>query len=118
MEYLWAFIIGGLICVIGQILMDVANLTPGVILVAFVTAGVFLGALNIYDYVIDIGGAGATIPLPGFGYSLAKGAIKAVNEIGLIGAFTGGITSTAGGITAAIVFGYLMSLIFNAKTKK
>ena len=118
MDYLWAFIIGGLICVIGQILMDVANLTPGVILVAFVTAGVFLGALYIYDYIIDIGGAGATIPLPGFGYSLAKGAIKAVNENGLIGAFTGGITSTAGGITAAIVFGYLMSLIFNAKTKK
>lgn len=118
MDYLWAFIIGGLICVIGQILMDVANLTPGVILVAFVTVGVFLGALNIYDYVIDIGGAGATIPLPGFGYSLAKGAIKAVNENGLIGAFTGGITSTAGGITAAIVFGYLMSLIFNAKTKQ
>lgn len=118
MEYLWAFIIGGLICVIGQILMDVANLTPGVILVAFVTAGVFLGALNIYDYIIDIGGAGATIPLPGFGYSLAKSAIKAVNENGLIGAFTGGITGTAGGITAAIVFGYLMSLIFNAKTKQ
>lgn len=117
MNYIYAFLIGGLICVIAQILMDTTKLTPARILVIFVTLGVFLGAFGLYDKLVDIGGAGATIPLPGFGNSLAKGAIKAVNQQGLIGVFTGGITATSGGITAAIFFGYVMALIFNPKTK-
>lgn len=117
MQFFYAFIIGGGICVVGQILMDTTKLTPARILVAFVTIGTVLGAFGLYDKVIEIGGAGATIPLVGFGNSLAKGAIKAVNEDGLIGALTGGITATAGGITAAIVFGYLMAVIFNPKSK-
>ena len=117
MDYIRAFITGGIICVIGQILMDKTKLTPARILVIFVTGGAILGAFGIYDKIVDIGGAGATVPLPGFGNSLAKGAIKAVKEQGLIGAFTGGITGTAAGITAAIFFGYLMAVIFNPKTK-
>lgn len=117
MEYLSAFIVGGIICVIGQILMDTTKLTPARILVIFVTVGAILGAFGIYDKIVEIGGAGATVPLPGFGNSLAKGAIKAVEEKGLIGAFTGGITGTAAGITAAIFFGYIMALVFNPKTK-
>lgn len=117
MEYIAAFIVGGLICVIGQILMDTTKLSPGKILVAFVTLGAVLGAFGIYQKLVEIGGAGATIPLPGFGLSLAKGAMKAVREEGLLGAFTGGIKATAGGITAAIVFGYIMAVIFNPKTK-
>ena len=108
---------GGIICVIGQILMDKTKLTPARILVIFVTIGTILGAFGVYDKLIEFGGAGASIPLPGFGNSLAKGAIKAVDEKGLIGAFTGGITGTAAGITAAIFFGYIMALIFNPKTK-
>lgn len=117
MTYISAFIVGGIICVLGQILMDTTKLTPARILVIFVTLGTILGAFGIYDKIIEIGGAGASIPLPGFGNSLAKGAIKAVEEQGLIGAFTGGITGTAAGITAAIFFGYTMALIFNPKTK-
>lgn len=117
MVYVSAFIVGGIICVIGQILMDTTKLTPARILVIFVTVGTILGAFGIYDKIVEIGGAGASIPLPGFGNSLAKGAIKAVEEKGLIGAFTGGITGTAAGITAAIFFGYIMALIFNPKTK-
>ncbi len=117
MVYFSAFIVGGILCVIGQILMDTTKLTPARILVIFVTLGTILGAFGIYDKIIEIGGAGASIPLPGFGNSLAKGAIKAVEEKGLIGAFTGGITGTAAGITAAIFFGYTMALIFNPKTK-
>lgn len=97
--------------------MDTTKLTPARILVIFVTVGAILGAFGIYDKLVEIGGAGATVPLPGFGNSLAKGAIKAVEEKGLIGAFTGGITGTAAGITAAIFFGYIMALIFNPKTK-
>ncbi|MGL5380848.1 stage V sporulation protein AE [Clostridium sp.] len=117
MQFVSAFIVGGLICVIGQILMDTTKLTPARILVTFVTLGAILGAFGLYDKLIEIGGAGASVPLPGFGNSLAKGAIKAVNEKGLIGAFTGGITGTAAGITAAIFFGYMMACIFNPKTK-
>ncbi|MGH4137667.1 stage V sporulation protein AE [Clostridium sp.] len=116
-NYIMAFIVGGVICVIGQILMDTTKLTPARILVLFVTAGVILGALNIYDVVIEYGKAGGSIPLPGFGYSLAKGVMKEVDEVGLVGAFTGGIKGTAGGITAAIFFGYVMALIFNPKSK-
>ena len=115
MDYVSAFIVGGLICVIAQILMDRTKLTPARILVIFVTLGAILGGFGIYDKLIEIGGAGATIPLPSFGNSLADAAIK---EDGLLGAFIGGIKGAAGGITAAIFFGYLMALIFNPKTKK
>ena len=118
MEYVSAFIVGGLICVAGQILMDTTKLTPARILVIFVTVGAVLGAFGIYDKLVDIGGAGATIPLPSFGNSLAKAAIQAVQEDGLLGAITGGIKGAAGGITAAIFFGYLMACLFNPKTKE
>jgi stage V sporulation protein AE len=117
-DYLKAFITGGLICVIGQILIDKTNMTPARILVSFVTAGVILTALGIYEPIVKFGGAGATVPLPGFGYALAKGAIKGVKESGVLGAFTGGATATAGGITAAIVFGYIIAVLFDPKTKK
>lgn len=116
-DYIMAFIVGGIICVVGQILMDTTKLTPARILVLFVTTGVVLGALNIYDVLVQYGKAGATIPLTGFGHSLAKSVMKEVDEVGLVGAFTGGIKGTAGGITAAIFFGYLMALIFNSKSK-
>lgn len=118
MELVKAFVVGGLICVVGQILMDTTNLTPGRILVIFVTLGAILGGFGVYEKLVEFAGAGATVPLPGFGNSLAKGAIQGVEEHGLLGAFTGGISGTAGGITAAIFFGYLMALIFNPKTKK
>lgn len=118
MEFIKAFIVGGAICVIGQILMDTTKLTPGRILVVFVTIGTILGAFGIYDKLVEFGGAGATIPLPGFGNTLAKASIKAVEGSGLLGAFTGGITGAAAGITASIFFGYLMAVIFNPKTKK
>jgi stage V sporulation protein AE len=118
MDYVNAFIVGGIICVIGQILIDTTKLTPGRILVVFVVLGVIVGAFGWYDYLITFGGAGATIPLPSFGNSLAKAAIKEVKETGFWGAFTGGIKGTAAGITASIFFGYLMALIFNPKTKK
>lgn len=118
MDYVSAFIVGGLICVIAQILMDRTKLTPARILVIFVTLGAILGGFGIYDKLIEIGGAGATIPLPSFGNLLADAAIKGVKEDGLLGAFIGGIKGAAGGITAAIFFGYLMALIFNPKTKK
>lgn len=117
-NYIVSFIVGGSICVIAQILMDKTKLTPARILVSFVTIGVILGALNIYDFVVKYGKAGATIPLPGFGYALAKSTIKEVEQKGLIGAFTGGIKGAAGGITAAILFGYIMALLFNSKTKQ
>ncbi len=118
MDYVMAFVVGGLICVIGQVLMDKTSFTPARIVVCFVTVGVILGALNIYGLIVNVGKAGATVPLPGFGYSLAKATIKEVDSRGIIGAFTGGIKGTAGGISAAILFGYLMALIFNPKTKE
>lgn len=118
MDYINAFIVGGLICVIAQILMDTTKLTPARILVIFVTLGAVLGGFGIYDKLIVIGGAGASVPLPSFGNALADAAIKGVKEEGLIGAFTGGIKGAAGGITAAIFFGYIMALIFNPKTKQ
>lgn len=116
-DYIMAFVVGGTICVIAQILMDTTKLTPARILVSFVTIGAVLGALNIYDIVVKYGKAGATVPLPGFGYNLAKSVIAEVDKYGLIGVFTGGIKGSAGGITAAIFFGYIMALIFNSKTK-
>ncbi|MGF7399542.1 stage V sporulation protein AE [Thermoanaerobacterium thermosaccharolyticum] len=118
MDYIRAFVVGGLICVIAQILMDKTKLTPARILVLYVTLGAILGGFGLYKKLIDFGGAGATVPLLGFGNSLAQGAIKAVKKDGIIGAFTGGLTATAGGISAAVFFGYLFSIIFNPKTKK
>lgn len=112
------FVVGGLICVIGQILIDKTKLTPARILVIFVTTGAILGGLGIYKYLVDFAGAGATVPLTGFGYNLAKGAIEGVKETGLVGAFTGGVMAAAGGIAAAVFFGYLASLISKPKMKK
>ena len=118
MSVLKCFVTGGLICVIGQILIDKTKLTPARILVIFVTTGAILGGLGIYQYIVDFAGAGATVPLTGFGYNLAKGAIKAVKETGILGAFTGGVTAAAGGISAAIFFGYIASLISKPEMKK
>ncbi len=112
------FVVGGLICVIGQILIDKTKLTPARILVVFVTAGAILGGLGIYKYLIDFAGAGATVPLTGFGANLAKGAIEGVKEQGILGAFIGGVKASSGGIAAAIFFGYIASLIAKPKIKK
>ncbi len=112
------FIVGGLICVCGQILIDKTKLTPARILVLFVTLGTILGGLGIYQHLVDFAGAGATVPLTGFGYNLAKGAIEGVQQNGLIGAFSGGVKNAAGGIAAAVFFGYIASLISKPKMKK
>ena len=116
--YLKVFLIGGFICMLGQLLIIHTNLTSARILVLFVCIGAILEAFKLYDPIIAFAGAGATVPIVGFGRTLAKGAIDAVKEKGLIGVFTGGLTATAGGITAAIVSAYLFSLIFSSKTKK
>ncbi len=113
-----SFWVGGLICVIAQILIDKTKLTPAKIMVLYVVSGAFLTLLGIYEPIVKFSGAGATVPIVGFGYTLAKGAMKAIDEIGLIGALTGGITAAAGGITAAILFGYLAALLFKSKGKK
>lgn len=118
LQLLKCFIVGGLICVIGQILIDKTKLTPARILVIFVTTGAILGGLGIYQYLVDFAGCGATVPLTGFGNNLAKGAITAVKENGIIGAFTGGVKNAAGGIAAAVFFGYIASLISKPKMKK
>ena len=112
------FITGGLICIIGQLLIDKTKLTSARILVIFVTTGVILCGLGIYQYLIDFAGCGATVPLLGFGANLAKGAIEAVKDQGLIGAFIGGVKASAGGIAAAIFFGYIASLLAKPKLKK
>lgn len=112
-----AFAVGGLLCVAGQLLLLRTNLTSARILVVYVVAGVALTALGLYKPLVDFAGAGATVPLTGFGYSLAMGAIEAVHEQGLVGAFTGGIVNTAGGIAAAIVFGLLNALVFKPRPK-
>ncbi len=117
MVYVKAFLVGGLFCLIGQILIDKTKLTPARILVSYVVAGVFLGAIGLYKPLVDFAGAGATVPLTGFGYTLAKGVREAVQQDGLIGILTGGLKAAAGGITAAIVFGLIVSLIFKAKDK-
>lgn len=117
MDYIKAFLIGGLLCMIGQILIDKTKLTPARILVSYVVIGVFLGAIGVYKPFAEFAGAGATVPLTGFGYNLAKGVKEAVEQDGLLGAFTGGLKATAGGITAAIIAGLLASLIFKAKDK-
>jgi stage V sporulation protein AE len=118
MNYLWAFIIGGLICVVGQILLSKTNMTPARILVVFVTAGVILTAIGVYEPLVKLSGGGAQVPLTGFGYALAKGAFKGVDESGLLGALSGGVVGTAAGIASAVLFGYLIALIFKPKTKK
>ena len=118
MIMLKCFVVGGLLCVIGQILIDKTKLTPARILVIYVTLGAILGGLGIYKYLIDFAGCGATVPLTGFGANLAKGAIDTVQEQGLLGAFIGGVKASAGGIAAAIFFGYIASLLAKPKMKK
>ena len=118
MEYLNAFLCGGLLCAVGQILIDKTSLTPARILTGYVVAGVLLGALGLYELLVEWGGAGATVPLTGFGYSLAKGVQKAVAQQGWLGVFTGGLTATAGGIAAAVVFAVVMALLFRPGDKR
>ncbi len=113
LEYLKAFLVGGAFCAVGQLLIDLTKLTPARILVSYVVSGVILGGLGLYQPLVDFAGAGATVPLTGFGNLLAKGVKKAVDENGFLGIFTGGFTSAAAGITAAILFGFLVSLIFS-----
>ena len=117
MEYLKAFLLGGLFCAAGQILIDKTKLTPARILTGYVVAGVILSALGLYQPLADWGGAGATVPLTGFGHLLAKGVRQAVAEQGWLGCLTGGLTSAAGGITAAVFFGLLVAMLFRAKDK-
>ena len=117
MDYLKAFLVGGLLCLIGQILIDKTKLTPARILVSYVVAGVFLGAIGIYQPLAEFAGAGASVPLTGFGNTLAKGVKEAVQEDGFLGIFTGGLKASAGGITAAILAGLAASFLFKAKDK-
>ena len=117
MNYLWAFIIGGLFCAVGQALIGYTKLTPARILVSYVVAGVILGAFNLYKPLVDFAGAGATVPLTGFGNVLVEGVKQAIDEKGFLGVLTGGLTGAAGGITAAILFGLLTALIFRPKEK-
>ena len=118
MEYLNAFLCGGILCAIGQILIDRTQLTPARILTGYVVTGVLLGAVGVYQPIADWGGAGASVPLTGFGFALAKGVKKAVAEQGWLGVFTGGLTATAGGIAAAVGFGVLMALLFRPGDKR
>lgn len=117
MELVWAFIIGGLFCAIGQLLIDYTKLTPARILVSFVVAGVILSAFGWYTKLVDFAGGGASVPLTGFGHLLAEGIRKAIDEKGFLGVFTGGITSAAGGITAALIFGLVAASVFKPKDK-
>ena len=116
-EYLWAFVVGGLLCAIAQVLLDKTSLTPARILVGYVVAGVVLGAIGVYSPLAEIAGAGATTPLTGFGYLIAKGVRAAVDEKGLLGVLTGGLAAASGGISAAICFGYIAALIAKRKMK-
>lgn len=118
MMYAKAFVVGGILCAIGQLLIMKTKLTSARILVGYVTCGVILGALGLYKPLIDFAGAGATVPLTGFGYTLAHGAMEAARGEGILGAFTGGVVSAAGGISAAVFFGYLAALVFKPKMKK
>ncbi len=117
MDYLKAFLVGGFLCLIGQILIDKTKLTPARILVSYVVAGVILGAVGVYKPLVEFAGAGASVPLTGFGYTLSKGVREAVDKDGFLGIFTGGLKATAGGITAAVFAGLLASLLFKAKDK-
>lgn len=114
-EYLAAFIIGGCICIIGQLLMDLTKLTPAHVLVLFVTTGTLLGGIGWYDKLIKLGGAGATVPLTGFGNLLATGVLEAVDQHGFLGIFTGAFQASAAGLCAAIIFGFIMSILFTPK---
>ena len=118
MDYLKAFLCGGLLCAVGQIIIDKTKLTPARILVGYVVSGVLLQAVGLYQYLVDWAGAGATVPLTGFGYTLARGVEKAVAEQGLLGALTGGLSATAGGITAAMLFSLIAALIFKPGEKR
>ena len=117
-KYFWAFLVGGLICVAAQVLLDRTKLTPARILVSYVVTGVILGAIGLYTPLVDLAGAGATVPLTGFGYNISRGIREAVDEKGLLGIFTGAFTAAAGGTAAALIFGYLAALIFKAKPKR
>lgn len=117
LDYLWAFLVGGALCAIGQVLIDLTKLTPARILTSYVVAGVILGALGWYEPIVDFAGGGATVPLTGFGNLLAKGVRRAVDENGLLGAFMGGFTSSAVGVSAAIFFGLLAALVFKSGSK-
>lgn len=117
MDYVKAFLIGGLLCLIGQILIDKTKLTPARILVSYVVIGVLLGAVGVYEHLVDFAGAGATVPLTGFGYNIAKGVREAVDQNGFLGILTGGLKATAGGITAAILAGFIASFLFKDKDK-
>lgn len=118
MDYIKAFVVGGLICVVGQILIDKTKLTPARILVTFVMLGAFLQLLGLYEPIVKFASAGATVPLTGFGYLLCKGVQKAVAETGFLGIFTGGLTAGAAGIAAALIFGFLVAVLFKPKAKK
>ena len=116
-QFIWAFVIGGLLCVVAQILIDKTRLTPARILVSYVVTGVILGAIGLYKPLVDLAGAGATVPLTGFGYLISEGVREAVDKQGLLGALTGGFAAAAGGITAALVFGYLAAILFRGKRR-
>ncbi len=118
MDYLWCFLCGGLLCAVGQVLIDLTKLTPARILTGYVVAGVILQAVGLYQPLVDWAGAGATVPLTGFGYSLAKGVARAVADKGLLGVLTGGLTATAGGIAAAVVFALVMAIFCKPKEKR
>ena len=118
MTIIWAFLVGGAICVIGQLLIDLTKLTPARILVLFVVAGCILGGLGWYERLVDFAGAGAAVPLPGFGNLLARGVKRAVDERGLIGVITGGATAMAGGLTVAVIFGYLGALVSTPRARE
>lgn len=117
MNYIWAFVIGGAFCVLAQILIDRTAMTPARILVGYVMMGVVLGAIGLYEPLVSFAGAGASVPLTGFGYLISKGVREAVQERGLIGALTGPLTAAAGGTAAALVFGFLASIFFKSKPK-
>lgn len=117
MDYIKAFLVGGLLCLIGQLLIDKTKLTPARILVSYVVIGVILSGLNLYQGLVDFAGAGATVPLTGFGHAIAKGVRQAIAEDGWIGILTGGLSATAGGITVAIISGLIVSILFKAKDK-
>ena len=117
MNYIWAFLVGGLFCVLAQILIDKTAMTPARILVGYVVLGVFLGAIGVYGPLVEFAGAGATVPLTGFGYLISEGVKEAVNERGFIGIFTGALTAAAGGTAAALIFGFLASILFKSKPK-
>jgi stage V sporulation protein AE len=117
MEFVRAFVVGGAICVVAQLLLDFTKMTPARILVSFVTLGVFLGAIGVYEPLVDYAGAGATVPLTGFGYLMAKGTLEAIREKGFLGVFSGGVTAGAAGIAAAVFFGYLAALFSKSGDK-